>query len=900
MVACNVIVVGEKGGKRSLINTLVGLQVSTLGGGQDERASECRRYIAVQDGLVCRLWDTPTRIDEKATLGAQKTEKALQPLFKHLRPEDGNPLLVFCLQPNTTGDQDLPSVYESVISSARGVAILVVAADSGSQIYNNLRIKMRKECAEKGIVFEDYTYVPTGSGLQPDEVWRVIRRRAIPPQVAEHKRQEINIILFGETGVGKSSVVNMIAGRRVADISRDALGCTMSSRKYDIPFGSYKFSIWDTVGLDEPEMGVNGFFPAIKKAYELIEEVTTGGGINLLLFCLRGGRVTMTIQSNYRLFYEVLCQEKVPIGLVITHLEHEDDMEDYWRRNEDIFSRTFGIKSAGHACITGMPRLQEKYNLSRLAVHGLLADCNHFGKYTMPPSDWMVRFTAKFRSFIRVGEQMPRGKRLSKALIKKCGFTPEIADRVRKELEGKILQADRQYTPEDIDDFSPQMVAYNIVFVGETGHGKSSLVNLLVQREASKTCRDVLGGTDKSQRYITIHNSGVYRLWDTPGFNGGTQAIVPAQKAGNMLRSLLKNLMAGDGVHLLILCLRFKKAITSGHYKIYESILSCIRGIDVPVVAAITHADEIMQALLPEWNVVDGGRKVMKVVDYACVSTLDDEMFPVLPGRRKKALDDMWRLIQHWAKPLLPTDSPLQVKILFEVKVVLFGETGVGKSSVVNLITGQPTAEVRRDARGCTLSSNEYQVDCYPYRFRIWDTAGLNSLWPGEGFTPATEQASQLIRENTGPGGINLLLLCIRGDLLDSTTVQTKYATTIQTNYMHIFEMLCEKRVPVGLVITHLEDEVDMEDYWKRNGKIFYEYLGIESAGHACITGLSQIEGKYILSREAMYGLLTDCDRSGVYTVPLEPALKCFKYGWEWLLHIGERLQKGQMARGSG
>ncbi|KIM65690.1 hypothetical protein SCLCIDRAFT_1212097 [Scleroderma citrinum Foug A] len=133
-------------------------------------------------------------------------------------------------------------------------------------------------------------------------------------------------------------------------------------------------NIWDTVGLEEPEMGVNGYFPAIEKAHALIRRLREVGGVNLLLFCIRGNRITTTAQSNYRLFYEVLCEEQVPVGLVITNLEREVNMEDWWVRNKKSIEK-YGIKCAGHACVTGLPDDRGpdgKYAKSRKAMEDLL------------------------------------------------------------------------------------------------------------------------------------------------------------------------------------------------------------------------------------------------------------------------------------------------------------------------------------------------------------------------------------------------------------------------------------------------------------------------------------------------------------------------------------------------
>ncbi|KIJ07949.1 hypothetical protein PAXINDRAFT_89580, partial [Paxillus involutus ATCC 200175] len=166
-------------------------------------------------------------------------------------------------------------------------------------------------------------------------------------------KKTTNIILFGETGVGKSSVINLIAGKDVAKVSSDVDGCTMASTAYNISLRNQNIRIFDTVGLEEPQMGVNGYLAAIEKAYQLIISLSEAGGVHLLLFCMRGDRITATKQSNYRLFCEFLCNRKVPVALIVTGLERETVMEDWWSRNESNAIR-YGLHNAGHACITAV------------------------------------------------------------------------------------------------------------------------------------------------------------------------------------------------------------------------------------------------------------------------------------------------------------------------------------------------------------------------------------------------------------------------------------------------------------------------------------------------------------------------------------------------------------------
>ncbi|KAI6032791.1 P-loop containing nucleoside triphosphate hydrolase protein [Pisolithus orientalis] len=243
----------------------------------------------------------------------------------------------------------------------------------------------------------------------------------------------LNIILFGETGVGKSSVINLIAGRQVAKVSPDADGCTMNSTDYEFTVGSRTITIWDTVGLEEPQMGVNGYYAAIVKAFNLIQKLSRAGGVDLLLFCIRGNRITATTQSNYRLFYEVLCDKRVPIALVVTHLEREYRMEDWWGRNEGNIER-YGIRSAGHACVTGITDKEEKFRESREAISRLLSQHDSRGRFAMPPEPWLTRLLQHLASLVSTNSSW--GKDFSRVLTKRCGLDVETAHRLAAQLRG--------------------------------------------------------------------------------------------------------------------------------------------------------------------------------------------------------------------------------------------------------------------------------------------------------------------------------------------------------------------------------------------------------------------------------------------------------------------------------
>ncbi|EGN95024.1 hypothetical protein SERLA73DRAFT_61442, partial [Serpula lacrymans var. lacrymans S7.3] len=246
-----------------------------------------------------------------------------------------------------------------------------------------------------------------------------------------------NIIIFGGTGAGKSSLINLISGRNVAGTSGGAHGCTMESRSYDIQIGENNFQIFDTMGLNEPEIQGKGHLEAIAKAYDLIRRLENSGGIQLLVFCIRGGRITRTTQQNWRLFHDVLCDKKVPAVMVITGLELVDPMERWWTDNQRHF-KPYGIAPVGQACVTAIPGLdgmyKEKYNSSKLKVRELLLrHCEDLG-YNVGRHNWFVRVAKFIRS---LSSHPPSRNDMQNALVKKCGLSKIDAARVVQKIEEK-------------------------------------------------------------------------------------------------------------------------------------------------------------------------------------------------------------------------------------------------------------------------------------------------------------------------------------------------------------------------------------------------------------------------------------------------------------------------------
>jgi tRNA U34 5-carboxymethylaminomethyl modifying GTPase MnmE/TrmE len=249
-----------------------------------------------------------------------------------------------------------------------------------------------------------------------------------------------NIVLFGQSGAGKSSVVNLMAGEKRAETSPETEHWTKCWEEHFIDVDGCACKVFDTVGLKEPQLGTTEYLEAIVNAYELIKMLKQEGGIHLLLFCVRAAKFTSTIRNNYRLFYEWFCEKNVPIVLVLTGLEGEENMEDWWTRSEGLFER-HGIIVDSHVCITAANglhgRQQGLYRLSRKLVRTCVRE--HIrdwkeesalkeGDEPKENGGWFRAFKQKLKKLFK-GTQAAR-KEIVTALMKRCGMPRDAAQQL--------------------------------------------------------------------------------------------------------------------------------------------------------------------------------------------------------------------------------------------------------------------------------------------------------------------------------------------------------------------------------------------------------------------------------------------------------------------------------------
>ncbi|KIK77318.1 hypothetical protein PAXRUDRAFT_835029 [Paxillus rubicundulus Ve08.2h10] len=184
-----------------------------------------------------------------------------------------------------------------------------------------------------------------------------------------------NIVFFGDTGVGKSSTINLIAGSSVAVTNNDTGVCTLVSTCYKTTIRNEPFNLWDMRGLSTrtSEQQFNFLFKASSEgeSKRFLRERYQKREIDLLVYCIRGSGGNEGLVKNYNTFCAITRRLAAPVVVVVTNLERENTMEDWWERNGS-YLRNLGMEFDGHACITTIPNHPQE-NVSKTILHDLIA-----------------------------------------------------------------------------------------------------------------------------------------------------------------------------------------------------------------------------------------------------------------------------------------------------------------------------------------------------------------------------------------------------------------------------------------------------------------------------------------------------------------------------------------------
>lgn len=183
---------------------------------------------------------------------------------------------------NAAGGTEQSAIGHST-DAARDAYILLGRSNVASDLDNQISSNQHSER------HHDQGSVVQFTGMSVSE------RKRSPPQLSppaslsncETRAGGRNVVIFGETGVGKSSIINTIAQKELAKTSNDAPGCTSSSERYPVEISSQRFVLLDTAGLNEGNEGTVPAAKAEKQLKSLLRELMSSGsdGIGLLVYC---------------------------------------------------------------------------------------------------------------------------------------------------------------------------------------------------------------------------------------------------------------------------------------------------------------------------------------------------------------------------------------------------------------------------------------------------------------------------------------------------------------------------------------------------------------------------------------------------------------------------------------
>ncbi|OJA20585.1 hypothetical protein AZE42_05376 [Rhizopogon vesiculosus] len=197
----------------------------------------------------------------------------------------------------------------------------------------------------------------------------------------------LNVLIFGETGVGKSSVINLIVGQEVAQTSPDGPTCTLQHTFYEAILGNQRFKLWEVSSI-----APMNFFRRLLTKWRLksaYKKLCRDDGVYLLLYCMRGSRAQGAWVRDYKYFTSIVSSTTghVPVAGVVTCLEdYPLDMDEWWKKNGQNLECQ-GVQFSEHACITSLPNdpaaspaLCARRRQSEQTIRSLICDSYQAGR----------------------------------------------------------------------------------------------------------------------------------------------------------------------------------------------------------------------------------------------------------------------------------------------------------------------------------------------------------------------------------------------------------------------------------------------------------------------------------------------------------------------------------------
>lgn len=131
---------------------------------------------------------------------------------------------------------------------------------------------------------------------------------------------DVNIVIMGKTGAGKSTIVNTIIGEQKAEVG-DGQAITKENRVYEtikaVNDKMYRFKLYDTVGLEIDEKVTNHTIDEIEKHIDEVEEEKKYTDISVVWFCINSSCNRLE-SYEVNLMRRITKEKGIPFIVVIT------------------------------------------------------------------------------------------------------------------------------------------------------------------------------------------------------------------------------------------------------------------------------------------------------------------------------------------------------------------------------------------------------------------------------------------------------------------------------------------------------------------------------------------------------------------------------------------------------
>lgn len=140
------------------------------------------------------------------------------------------------------------------------------------------------------------------------------------------------ILIIGERGAGKSSLINLLAAKKLADINHDATKCMFQSTTYQATHNGKTFELIEIVGLSEGGQGSIQPYDSLKMLIDFIDH--NKSGFNCILFVMPSRPITEVFKNNHDLLCRNILQGKTPAILFVGHCESDEPINSWIRKEQ--------------------------------------------------------------------------------------------------------------------------------------------------------------------------------------------------------------------------------------------------------------------------------------------------------------------------------------------------------------------------------------------------------------------------------------------------------------------------------------------------------------------------------------------------------------------------------------